>query len=1287
MTPLRRDLPLVARRAGVRVLDGLDARLRQDLPLPEAMARLLVEVQLALRQEEALARRLRESIAIGRTTDTEEAAVAEALTHLSQGRALAEDLKALSRELDGEAVEDRLIQRGHLAGQGWEFLATALAARDLTGLDDDLMLAVRDGALELLDQPRPWSVQRAACALVGACARRDLPGRGSARQRLLSLSWDRRADPWVQAAALQAWLDLRGGEPHEPVLRGVLLPDQRAQLPEGHRFVRARAAGLAATHRRWGLLREALDQPDDSEHVRGSVAEALARSPREEDREALCRWIAAQPEDLRVSARAALALLDQGHPEGVEQALSAGRPALALHVLRGVMERRRALPLEVVARARWDEALRAWSPEVGDVGELAAALRLWIQVRQEPALHGALELLEAWLDGSPEGQARSFRGDALGALAPAALLDVLALAAHDRFDLGADPIPGGWRVQHGVMPRPALWRLLHELRHPRTDKRQAHSHVTDRVPRHALLAPSARMAEVTPTLVPGQKVATPETLSWDAQLPLPAHLLGAALRGETWVRTASHSYRLSSASPRRTALRLSLRYPELASLRDRLRAAPPARARDDWDKAAASLGLRIERKLGPALALLDLDSLTNDLLAADANTVEQLALLSGALGVFWIGRNLWRRRRDDRWREAIPLVIGGWGSRGKSGTERLKAAVFQGLGYHVLSKTTGSEAMVVAALPGRDPLEIFLYRPYDKATIVEQGRVMELAAGIGAQVFLWECMALNPYYVEILQGDQVRDDFTTLTNTYPDHEDIQGPSGRDVADVIARMLPRRGHAITTEQHMTPVLRDAALRRETSLEVCRYEESELLPRDLLARLPYDEHPRNIALVVRLAAALGIEADVALKAMGDHALPDVGVLKEYGPVQYEEREISFINGMAANERAGFMSNWIRTGMGRREARSGLTACTAVVVNNRGDRLARQAVFARIAALDAVADALVVIGTSVGPFLEQLDHNLNTLLRDQLRDAAKEGLRPLAHAIAARLGRAPLPLEEARAVLREQRYEADAIVQTASLQGVRLDALSRTLVRAPLGFGPRTQGEAGLQWLVETVWLHLLSTQEGWSMDAAIDGAVACLLARVRPLHDAGLTGDQVVHAIATTAPPGASLRMLGSSNIKGTGLGFVYRWLSIQKTLERGAALESDRSAEAWQALSTLAAEPALGVADTLHALTRIAVLRESGHFARLGLLEEATSTADRLEGLLRVRRAALGSSAEVSRRDQVVHWLHAALDFHDSAQRRREVDRLYRDLAARRVGQGRSSQIAQALVYRQKKRNE
>ena len=60
----------------------------------------------------------------------------------------------------------------------------------------------------------------------------------------------------------------------------------------------------------------------------------------------------------------------------------------------------------------------------------------------------------------------------------------------------------------------------------------------------------------------------------------------------------------------------------------------------------------------------------------------------------------------------------------------------------------------------------------------------------------------------------------------------------------------------------------------------------------------------------------------------------------------------------------------------------------------------------------------------------------------------------------------------------------------------------------------------------------------------------------VHDAGATGDQVIDATALAIPPGVRVSVMGSQNIKGTGLDFIYRWLSLDAVVQGLAKLDSE-----------------------------------------------------------------------------------------------------------------------------------
>jgi hypothetical protein len=73
----------------------------------------------------------------------------------------------------------------------------------------------------------------------------------------------------------------------------------------------------------------------------------------------------------------------------------------------------------------------------------------------------------------------------------------------------------------------------------------------------------------------------------------------------------------------------------------------------------------------------------------------------------------------------------------------------------------------------------------------------------------------------------------------------------------------------------------------------------------------------------------------------------------------------------------------------------------------------------------------------------------------------------------------------------------------------------------------------------------------------------------IEDPLATGDQVVVRCALAAPPGVRV-VMGTQNIKGTGLDFVYRWLALaaaqrdlQALASRDPGVRADRVDADWR----------------------------------------------------------------------------------------------------------------------------
>jgi poly-gamma-glutamate synthase PgsB/CapB len=1156
----------------------------------------------------------------------------------------------------------------------------------------------------------------------GVVARRE-PMRGAAMLAAL-------ADPQRERCPqVRAWAVLVAAEVGEDATLARALVEETATTPL---LVACEAAAEHASRLARGMSEERARRGEERDASAGRGGRGEASAGRGEGDEGASAG--------RGGAGAVVAAL-------VELAAHAERPAAVHEAAAAALEAidRASDPL----RGRWTELLRAALRRARPGGKVTVALR-------------------------GEGEAPD----------EAMLGRILAELTRDDWGVDADVLGDRLVLRRGDRWRTRLWRVLHELRRPAPGKRAAHPHGRGRVVRGTLRAPSGRLHEVTATGVPGERVHVEREGGWGRHLPRVDDLLGMPLIGGRPVRVVSSlgvctlTWRVGVIGRAAMRLRLALRYGWLAELRVQSLAAEETAARGRY-VAALRGGFGIEARFaghprpggsdrlpGELAALFPeaeelrpppaqgeraaaavvaatpafvewLSAHGHYFLSVSANSQQALAYFLLALVAVVLAGAFVRRRQVERARTAIPLVIGGWGTRGKSGTERLKLGLLHGLGYRVFAKTTGCEAMFLHAAPQGPPLEIFTFRPYGKATIWEQRTLLRLAAELRSEVFLWECMALTPAYVEILQRHWMRDDVATITNAYPDHEDIQGPAGMDVAEVIARFVPDRSRVVTSEINFLPVMQAAADRNRSTLVAVGERAGDLLAPDLLALLPYDEHPRNVALVARLAEDLGIDPTLAIVTMADHVVPDLGVLKRFGPARVRGRVVEFLNGCSANERTGFLSNWRRTGCDRMDLASAPDRYVITAVNNREDRIARSQVFARVLVEDVAVDRHLLLGTNTRGLVGYVRAALAEFLNGQVivapedmsgeagAEAARWRLTKLlarlrvvprrASALAEQLeifargtGGALAPGDVAAAELRCAPWltaDADSSVSLAEVQAA---------LQAELGGWARAAAEAAKENVAEVdppevdVPAAAQAVADHWIRQVARTAIAARLHARlavclttgpaaiegfnkglraayeelflelIDVIEDPLTTGDQVVVRCALAAPPGVRVTVMGTQNIKGTGLDFVYRWIAVaaaQRDLQALASRDAGQRAAAW---SRLASPDDPGLIDSGLVAARLAAMTpRSGETAAHG---RALAQAQARHA---ARRAALGGRARTGRATGVVQWLEGWVDFVDAVVRHRRARQVMRDLADRRISHARAALVMRELDARAK----
>ena len=835
-----------------------------------------------------------------------------------------------------------------------------------------------------------------------------------------------------------------------------------------------------------------------------------------------------------------------------------------------------------------------------------------------------------------------------------------------------------------------FWRFWHELINPATDKRQNHNHLKGRLYDGLVQTTTRRMAELSKTKVPGEPLFISEEQGWREYLPLPDMLIASLDQG--WPTKPVKLYSaegITEIMPPKSFFKrlyartvLQFKFSQLAALRNWQ--SSDSHLPDTYAKALTNLGFSLSVRgyqdrtlreqpldpqvqrffptLGVGLSLPTLSDAQNYFYSVYQNTIGQLiAFAVAGTGAYFVA-HITRLVQMRQARKQIPLVIGGWGTRGKSGTERLKAALFNSMGLSVVSKTTGCEAMFLYGPANRPAKELFLFRPYDKASIWEQVNLTQLTAKLKADVFLWECMGLTPRYIEIIQNQWMRDDIATITNCYPDHEDLQGPAGYEIPTVMQRFVPNNSELVTSEESMLPLLQDAARAKNTKLSTVSWLDAGLLTDDVINRFPYEEHPNNIALVAKLGERLGVDRDFSLKAMADNVVADLGVLKIYPIAEVAGRKLAFINGMSANERLGAMGNWQRTGLAGHTREDNPDIWTAIVINNRADRIARSQVFAAMLVNDTQADCYYFIGNNLNGLNNYIEQAWD-VFASALKVESVEQLTALATKFR-------LPVSESQ-VLKRIRAAMEGMAAPQNwLEAIPQTLDSQTIENWRLPEVEGLDNQAIESLLSKDGANYLAYQQQCQDLDQvkAIEWLWQGFKNQWVVIENYYSTGNQTVNTIVQNTPPGLTARVIGMQNIKGTGLDFIYRWQAWDVVYQHCQTLKTSRDQQAMEeAAKSLSSWEEFGLLDENQVQTMLATAKDRPETQRELLQAELALIGKRLDTQLTAIRTSLGSeeggqtSWLKTAGDKVLDILEAFLDAGDAIKRRRTADKIYQAL--------------------------
>ena len=314
--------------------------------------------------------------------------------------------------------------------------------------------------------------------------------------------------------------------------------------------------------------------------------------------------------------------------------------------------------------------------------------------------------------------------------------------------------------------------------------------------------------------------------------------------------------------------------------------------------------------------------------------------------ILWLG--IKEKRRHANRLKKIPLRININGIRGKSTITRMAYSVLREDHYRVIGKTTGTDARMMYWFTQK---EYDVIRKPQGANIGEQRDIIRKVVKQKANALVNECMAVNPDYQITFQKDLVKANIGVIVNVMEDHMDVLGPTLKDVAQAFTATIPYNGKLVVMKDEYTDFFAKEAKKRNSEIIVVDKDE---IPESYLRKFDYLVFPDNVAIVLGIAEAVGVDYETALQGMLN-APADPGAVR----IKYfyaNNTQNVFVNAFAANEPKS-----TKAILNKVESYNYLYKKKIIILNCRTDRIDRTQLFVENFLEDVDYDVLICTGKS--------------------------------------------------------------------------------------------------------------------------------------------------------------------------------------------------------------------------------------------------------------------------------------------------------------------------------------
>lgn len=197
---------------------------------------------------------------------------------------------------------------------------------------------------------------------------------------------------------------------------------------------------------------------------------------------------------------------------------------------------------------------------------------------------------------------------------------------------------------------------------------------------------------------------------------------------------------------------------------------------------------------------------------------------------------------------------------------RLIAAGLREGGWKVLAKTTGSKPAVIFP----DGSEKEIERP-SAASILEQKKILGLAARRGAQALVVELMSIGSECLSAESGGIVKPSVLVLTSVRLDHRKEMGRTKADIARTLSAAIRPGATVFLPDEEHYPAFDEAA--RRTGADLRRI--AKPAGRDSTPE-PDREFEANLRLAAAVTRFAGVPDEISRRGMAA-AAPDLGAIR--------------------------------------------------------------------------------------------------------------------------------------------------------------------------------------------------------------------------------------------------------------------------------------------------------------------------------------------------------------------------------------------------------------------------